>query len=49
MKDQLFVIAIGGTGMRCLEAFVHLCAIGMFDNEEINRDARKSVKNNLTI
>lgn len=22
--------------MRCLEAFVHLCAIGMFDNEEIN-------------
>ena len=36
MKDQLFVIAIGGTGMRCLESFVHLCAIGMFDNEEIN-------------
>lgn len=35
-KDQLFVIAIGGTGMRCLESFVHLCAIGMFDNEEIN-------------
>ena len=36
MGDNLFVIAIGGTGMRCLEAFVHLCAIGMFDNEEIN-------------
>ena len=34
--DKLFVIAIGGTGMRCLESFVHLCAIGMFDNEEIN-------------
>ena len=33
--DKLFVIAIGGTGMRCLESFVHLCAIGMFDNEEI--------------
>ena len=31
-----FVIAIGGTGMRCLESFVHLCAIGMFDNEDIN-------------
>lgn len=31
-----FVIAIGGTGMRCLESFVHLCAIGMFDDEEIN-------------
>ena len=36
MKDSLFVIAIGGTGMRCLEAFVHLCAVGMFDNEDIN-------------
>lgn len=36
MSDNLFVIAIGGTGMRCLEAFVHLCAVGMFDNEEIN-------------
>ena len=36
MDDKLFVIAIGGTGMRCLESFVHLCAIGMFDNEEIN-------------
>ncbi len=34
--DNLFVIGIGGTGMRCLESFVHLCAIGMFDNEEIN-------------
>lgn len=36
MNDKLFVIAIGGTGMRCLESFVHLCAIGMFDNQEIN-------------
>jgi hypothetical protein len=33
--DKLFVIAIGGTGMRCLESFVHLCAIGMFNNREI--------------
>ncbi len=33
--DKLFVIAIGGTGMRCLESFVHLSAIGMFDNQEI--------------
>jgi len=33
---KLFVIAIGGTGMRCLESFVHLCAIGMFDNQEIH-------------
>ena len=30
-----FDIAIGGTGMRCLESFVHLCAAGMFDGEEI--------------
>lgn len=36
MADKLFVIGIGGTGMRCLESFVHLCAIGMFDNQEIN-------------
>lgn len=36
MEDKLFVIAIGGTGMRCLESFVHLCAIGMFDGKEIN-------------
>ncbi len=34
-QDKLFVIAVGGTGMRCLEAFTHLCAIGMFDNQEI--------------
>lgn len=33
--DKLFVIAVGGTGMRCLESFVHLCAIGMFDSQEI--------------
>ena len=32
MEDKLFLIAIGGTGMRCLEAFVHLCAAGLFDN-----------------
>jgi hypothetical protein len=34
-QDKLFVIAIGGTGMRCLESFTHLCAVGMFDNQEI--------------
>lgn len=33
--DKLFVIAVGGTGMRCLESFVHLCAVGMFDSCEI--------------
>ncbi|MBV5313643.1 MAG: hypothetical protein JZU47_10130 [Prolixibacteraceae bacterium] len=35
MSDKLFIIAIGGTGMRCLESFTHLCGIGMFDNQEI--------------
>lgn len=36
MNDNLFLIAIGGTGMRCLESFVHLCAAGLFDGKEIN-------------
>lgn len=35
MDDKLFLIAIGGTGMRCLESFVHLCAAGLMDNREI--------------
>ncbi len=30
------IIAIGGTGMRCAESLVHLCAMGMFDDTEIN-------------
>ncbi len=33
---KLFVIGIGGTGMRCLESLVQLCAIGMANNAEIN-------------
>lgn len=36
MEDKLFIIAIGGTGMRCLESFVHLCAAGLFDNKTID-------------
>ncbi|MGM9821149.1 MAG: hypothetical protein ACI30D_00950 [Muribaculaceae bacterium] len=36
MNDKLFLIAIGGTGMRCLESFVHLCAAGIFDNRTID-------------
>jgi hypothetical protein len=34
--DKYFLIAIGGTGMRCLESFTHLCAMGMFDSKEID-------------
>lgn len=36
MDEKLFLIAIGGTGMRCLESFVHLCAAGLFDNHTID-------------
>lgn len=36
MPDKYFIIGVGGTGMRCIEAFTHLCAIGMFDNKEID-------------
>ena len=36
MAEELFLVCIGGTGMRCMEAFTHLCAVGMFDNKEIN-------------
>lgn len=36
MADKLFLIGIGGTGMRCLEAFVHLCAIGLLEEKEIH-------------
>jgi hypothetical protein len=36
MPKQVFVIGIGGTGMRCLESFVHLCAMGMFDDTNVH-------------
>lgn len=36
MKEQLFLIGIGGTGMRIVESFVHTCAMGLYDNTEIN-------------
>jgi len=48
-----FVVAAGGTGMRCLQSFVNLCAIGMFkdigkihillmDTDEENGDKRNA-------
>lgn len=46
MSKQVFVIGIGGTGMRCLESFVHLCAIGMFDDTEVNMLALDTDKDN---
>ena len=36
MARQVFIIGIGGTGMRCIEAFTHLCAIGMFDKTDVH-------------
>lgn len=33
--NKIFVIGIGGTGMRCLESFVHTCAMGMYDDTEV--------------
>jgi hypothetical protein len=34
--DKYFIIAIGGTGMRCLESFTHMSAMGLFDSKEID-------------
>lgn len=34
--DKHFIIAVGGTGMRCVEAFTHLCAAGMCDGKEFD-------------
>ena len=47
MADRkIFVRGIGGTGMRCLESFVHTCAIGMYDNTEVHMLALDTDKNN---
>lgn len=36
-KDKkCFIIGIGGTGMRCLETFTHMCAMGLYDGMEFN-------------
>ena len=36
MAQQYFVLGIGGTGMRCIESLIHLCAMGMFDDTDIH-------------
>mgnify|MGYP003496792769 CR=1 FL=1 len=46
MTKEVFVIGIGGTGMRCIESFIHLCAIGMFDDTEVNMLALDTDKDN---
>jgi hypothetical protein len=45
-NSNIFVIGIGGTGMRCIEAFTHLCAIGMFDKKEVHLLALDTDKDN---
>ena len=35
-KHTVHVIGIGGTGMRCIESMIHLCAMGMYDDTEVN-------------
>lgn len=46
MAKQFFVLGIGGTGMRCIESLIHLCAMGMFDETEIHLLALDTDKNN---
>ena len=45
-NNNIFVIGIGGTGMRCIEAFTHLCAIGMFDKKVVHLLALDTDKDN---
>ena len=45
-NSNIFVIGIGGTGMRCIEAFTHLCAIGMFDKKDVHLLALDTDKDN---
>lgn len=46
MAKQFFALGIGGTGMRCIESLVHLCAMGMFDDTDIHLLALDTDKNN---
>ncbi|AKU70396.1 hypothetical protein [Prevotella fusca] len=46
MARQFFVLGIGGTGMRCIESLIHLCAMGMFDDTDIHLLALDTDKNN---
>jgi hypothetical protein len=46
MTQQFYVLGIGGTGMRCIESLIHLCAMGMFDNTDIHLLALDTDKNN---
>lgn len=43
---NIYIIGVGGTGMRCIESFIHLCAIGMFDNTTVHMLALDTDKDN---
>ena len=36
IPSKNFVIAAGGTGMRCLQSFLNMCAIGMYEGESVD-------------
>jgi len=42
----IYIIGIGGTGMRCLESFIHMCAMGMCDDTKIHILALDTDKDN---
>lgn len=46
MAKKLFILGIGGTGMRCIESLIHLCAMGMFDDTDLHLLALDTDKNN---
>lgn len=46
MANKFFVLGIGGTGMRCIESLIHLCAMGMFDDTDLHLLALDTDKNN---
>ena len=46
MAKNFFVLGIGGTGMRCIESLIHLCAMGMFDDTDVHLLALDTDKNN---
>ena len=46
MAKKFFVLGIGGTGMRCIESLIHLCAMGMFDDTDVHMLALDTDINN---
>lgn len=36
MSKNIFIIGVGGTGVRCLESFIHMCAAGVFVGKDVH-------------